>query len=904
MMRKTWFTLGLFVSFLLMPAAELWAINWSEFMRDDRMFVGAEITQINDWRLPEGCRRESLSPNDDEVEEEDCERIICDGHFWGESAIDVCCAEEVTTEGEGEEAPAYKRCHVREPRFSSTSGGWRQVRFQTRGIPRSGCGTHVLRPTEAEETTSLVDLLLSSAYAHPGSRPSDNPIPWSYEERLLIANSLSVAADRIEYALTSGDTSEVGTEGSQFRGWIEDAFLVSRFLGHTLSPVGFPACPPELLGLCDFIGHQVDGYWANLSLYLLGETHHLNSFIITADFAVELNPAALGLALNTISHEATHIVFHWGRGLYADPTAPGFDYDFIMSTDPVLNYEDEMTARIVGAIVYHFLADSVRNESPEEWNWLAEHYGGSFDDMARDPEYNASNSMPDSYVETFFWQSLTDEQRAEVLECMDWGSRYGAITSDNEELYLQWLVYCIGETLGETNAAALLNELHNRLMGQGGGEGFGESAGSSGGTGAVFDLAEHPAIHHDYVDSPETETSPGGSSEGEPPPSDFDWHHPGNFTEDPNDPNYEPPNTSNHIPPECVGTFGVPEVAGASVPASCFDWCWNHFSRGRDGGICQQMSDRDLESGCTYSTGDQCEEENEQRLDDCNTDASFRNSEFCQEACGSSGTPAHCDELCASNRSLPFCDNICGRNHTYGFCGDICHNDNNSHGFCQDRCVDNPGRPYCDNICVTNRSLSFCDDTCSRNRSYSYCDDLCVSNPGLSFCDDFCSENSSLGFCDDVCRRNNSYAFCESFCDANPNLDFCAPPTESFRGWECNGPWVSRGSRTLWEHWMLTNCYPYVGPVRCCGTPTAEMSELMSAFGISGELCLPETSGPECNARDYCGCGTHYTLADSANCCIEPGSGTVGYFACDTDFISDGIDNVAGCNCYLVSGCR
>ncbi|MBI2500412.1 MAG: hypothetical protein HYW02_02870 [Deltaproteobacteria bacterium] len=104
-MRKTWFTLNLFVSLLLMPAAELWAINWSEFMRDDRMFVGAEITQINDWRLPEGCRRESLSPNDDEVEEEDCERIICDGHFWGKSAIDVCCAEEVTTEGEGEEAP-------------------------------------------------------------------------------------------------------------------------------------------------------------------------------------------------------------------------------------------------------------------------------------------------------------------------------------------------------------------------------------------------------------------------------------------------------------------------------------------------------------------------------------------------------------------------------------------------------------------------------------------------------------------------------------------------------------------------------------------------------------------------------------------------------------------------------
>ncbi|MBI2066662.1 MAG: hypothetical protein HYT77_01435 [Deltaproteobacteria bacterium] len=812
-----------------------------------------------------GCRTEEVQSRGDDpiLRENDCHREICGGNFWGLSAVDVCCNDQEIIEG----GMTYNRCWMRRPTRYRAEEAWRDVSFPRRIENPIGCGNHLVSVEEyTGSETTLADFILPDLYADP-AEASQSPFPWSGVETLTVSNTAAVIADIIEVALANGDPQEVGEEGSLFRRWVEDTWMASRFVAHVMSPIGFPVCPPQLTGLCDFIGHRVEGNWANL-ISTWGSTHHLNSFVIEREFA---NPNLLALVMGISIHETTHILFHWTRGLFEDFTSPAFDYNFISPPDPVLNYEDEMSASMVGIIAFHFLSPGVRGMLPAEMRYVENSYENIFANLLVDGGNNLAERLQESYVYTFFWTSLTPEQQNEILGCVDWMFEHssGRLSPNDQEASRNMLVFCIGEELGNTDAVALLQQLNNRLLGRGGGNGIGSGGGGDG----TLAISPHADLHHDYLESPDVEGGPGGSSEYEAPAEGFDWDYPGNF-QGPNDPNNFP--NQNYPPESCVEAMANPTFADL-IPSECANWCWDHFEGGRDGnGICERITNRDVEEDCRLSTGGRCEAGEATRRGDCETDRSYQTSDFCVDACGSSGSLGYCDDLCLQNHTYRFCDNICRRGDNYGlpFCDEICRDDF-SPDFCWSRCryvSDSPG--YCESICNATPRSDMCDRRCERNFA-GYCRTRCDESPGLGFCEEWCEERPTESFCTPEEGAGGESEIVGSDVIDCPVGWFTTIGTLYMNDidlirWDLGGSVdevQEEVLRAYLEHY--DHCDPYVGRMICCRLARGE------------EVCLPDGDNDACEEGGYCGCPVLTPNEEVfEGCCMHPDDGVIADHQC------------------------
>lgn len=370
---------------------------------------------------------------------------------------------------------------------------------------------------------------------------------------------------------------------------------------------------------------------------------------------------------------------------------------------------------------------------------------------------------------------------------------------------------------------------------------------------------------------------------GSPPPSDF---------------NYEPPKVgwkdTVNVPNACAIEVGID-----SYSFQCANWCWDHFSTGRDGGICEKITHYDAENqNCDLSSGSKCE------------DALTAN---CKDH--PDWYPSACDELCEENPSQCQSSAEGGRGGGGdGEGGGVGGGGGTGGGGSGDGVIG-----Y--NNDVDGDSQANNADPDDDNDGVADTADSDDDNDGIGDAQDYIPGNepfnpgSTTNRCVTVDQNGNETCWTSCICDQqNPwwcqpaqgaAIGSCAPseyvwnpPGENrhictnYRAihaehWEtntslvcheegwcdegwvwvmessslCQGSWYN-SEGTLWNpttgYESVGGCSYYYGPLTCYDGPQP---------GLNDSHCFPNGANQAC--ATYCGCPTNGSVY--VGCCIDPG---------------------------------
>lgn len=862
------------------------------------------------------CHTEEVrSSGDDPILAHDCRRIVCGPTHYGEAAEDDCLEADLVTEGEGEEAITYEIHHVRTPGREESSEEWEEIRIPI-DPPPSICGTLGNIEEEASEEPSgflnyLVPDLLAQEIAFEGVFTASDEA-FSDELRQQIADKFQETADNLRTAIDAGDVTRVGASGSEHRRYFIAAWEVAQWMAHAIWPQSHDV-PTALLSLHKLFHPNRDDpirhpdpelmlYWTrSLPCYPIGTGTALQCALagMMALNLVKVDQGAqgtgnLGNLVVALGHEGTHVVNHFldtrrSFGyVVGDATLPNGTPVTLYGNIPVRdllgvedgreltheeivpNYSDESSARMIEAIIYNYMSLRLSGSSrsngaiyEEIFRWLTI---GDRSALAR------VRSLGPSYAYQWEWTRMSDTRRSE---------------SPWAESFNTWVTNMV-ETNG-LDPLSFYKHLEEIFRRQGGFPGLVE--GLPGGrrrTGSVLSLSLSIPLDWDYyVSSVFSGSPPGMTPIGGLPPDTFeDWEESPNLGEE----GFE--DEEEILDAECLSEENR-ECA--------LDWCGEEGPGLNDGGLCEDISE-----------------------DACENDP---NRPWCSRLCDESqGSQSFCTDLCEANEDPTFCGWRCRENPHESWCDDRCANGDGwgaESGYCRTLCTENHGPVFCGEMCDASAAYPWCEARCEEGVGGTYCSDFCAADHSPDYCGEICVYNRSQPFCTDRCRDGlglTTYCpaicddaedpqdidFCVELCATTGGFDFCVTGEESeeedneFLGVSCGSPWYPVDPYIIWEHFIATNCYPYIGRVQCCSDPPSDYFPLRNA---SGALCLPDGDNVTCPERFFCGCGTIGDDPDSYGCCTDPSSGAYGFMRCDTDYPSVGVINSAGCVCTAIGYC-
>ncbi|MBI2083468.1 MAG: hypothetical protein HYT76_07835 [Deltaproteobacteria bacterium] len=853
--------LFLLISGDLLAIGTILGQNQNQAMRDslrERMPDFGDRLQLN-RESPEGCRREEVvsSRRNDPMLDLRCIRTICGGHFWGESALDSCCERQtVTEELEGGMTREYRRCYYRAPKQRRAREEWQEIPFLIRG-PVELCGNDLLSPDEIEglRPSSLLDSLVSTAFASEVLRIATSE--WTEAERREMATVLKEVGNRIDEALNTGNITEVGPEGSLIREYIYSTLSVVRYLSHTLVPSDpeFP-CPADCLGnLCPMTDNNFYPVWITPEVpcssghCILGETDALNVIATNQEFSVSRLPAARGIVAQNSSHEAAHALFYYIHGNYTfDTTNPVYDFGGFENIHTQL--ENEMTARAVGAIVYHFLPDAIRNSLPPQHIDIGTRLEARYELLLHDPLIGLMQLIEPYaqgyYIVNFYRRHLLGAEWQRVESCVvDTLLEHPELNTADPVISSQLFGECIARRVGSQNLQDLILTLINQILDSGGPVRLSCLATAGIPPEAPMGPSQH---HHDMVGC-SASSDPFGEEvacdplEGDPPPDDSDGPGQGDRTA---------PGDDTGRAPDCVTFYQRFQTESpSSITSSCYQWCWNHAHT--NPGLCQLLRDNDVTAGCSLSGGDShC---NNALEDSC---VANPREVGCLDLCEADSGRDHCDDLCRLEYH-DYCFDFCREAREAGrtppsFCFDACESADIGAAFCHEYCEDDEDPEFCGRIC---QSSTYADEDFCRRR---------CSNA------DFTSHPSCPGVCEahGWTARNNVW-WCNEACEANPDTSYCQEynaereemeeerrrAEEEAARREDEGDGCSRGWTYRRGSVPVTNdgCFPFVGNIKCCGSN-----------------CEPDGANQACTDTGWCGCDPDPDLSSYYNSCLRPDS--------------------------------
>ncbi|MBI2982568.1 MAG: hypothetical protein HYY44_09830, partial [Deltaproteobacteria bacterium] len=266
--------------------------------------------------LPPNCRQETVrSSGSDPVINANSKRYVCTGRWWGATAMDVSCDPDQLTSGTGSLQIEYRRCHVRHPSLVNAVESWIDISF-----PFSGPWMHY----HSDEIESIA----GSEVSYWGSWESLVPdlladeeeasVPFTDNERTAVVSLLDQVGTSMTLALSEENPDFVGPPDSEFRVYVQLAYLSVLYTLHGIAPSLY-SCPPLLQGLCTLVP-QTSLVWQTTGE--LAQTLGLNSIRVHPQFMIEArtnpdrsgNPNMAPVVAALLSHEFTHVLnFFTGR---------------------------------------------------------------------------------------------------------------------------------------------------------------------------------------------------------------------------------------------------------------------------------------------------------------------------------------------------------------------------------------------------------------------------------------------------------------------------------------------------------------------------------------------------------------------------------------------------------------
>ncbi len=793
--------------------------------------------------LPEGCREEAVQGSvPDGIELSSCHRYICSGNFWGDSAVDVCCAEgDAVVRSTGLAEIHYARCKVRHPTMENSTEPWFDL-----DLP--------LGFVETEEASSslfdefLSPLVLPSAFAIEDTqlggrepRPPD-PNEWRAEEKEAAAVLLLSVASRIREAFDNERTGEIGAYGTEFRQYSEIAYAVALwtvgYLAGNFEGVRESYCPAELPQCC-FNASNLHLTWADqrglephsdttdtlFNALHLAEAARFAAHAAARGIIVAAGGAA-GVGVIAIKLAALEVAYYVVRAVVGADATIKVDNFFRINEYP---------ERIGGAILVlagESLAYLLNNAGTV---WLAPVSTGGvnrplYTQVSTQwivmsiinhflPESVSDPSIDTEMIEALFQSLQTDTQNAREMAAQ----LAGGCEAVADDLSFREQVR---QSMAQIPATQAVEDQFQQEGGLYGALGeFLDSCGQDGSGGdPMMPGATDPCNNHN---DPGNECEAGTAGEGEegelsgeqeleplcePPDCEGDPEEceedPGDNDDDENDPDY---GDDDNLPvPDCVA-FANDEISrgrGDQIDTDCYNWCWDHVSPGTDGGgICGQLFGRDLGASCTITSHARC-------VQDLPFYCEYAHSrpEICAGLCDQNPDMPYCSRACGSEWD-DYCDRLCDENRNQQFCWDACGRGDRGAGFCDDYCEDS----------VTNPP-EFCGDYCNR-ASYqdeTFCYNYCLRHPEHESCSGVCRETTDggsraydQGLCDQVCETeaNRSDPDCGEYIrDRERRAEEEARRREETDG--CPGGWRNDYGILARD---VNGFYPYIGSVRCCG---------------------------------------------------------------------------------------
>lgn len=577
------------------------------------------------------------------------------------------------------------------------------------------------------------------------------------------------------------------------------------------------------------------------------------------------------------AHEMGHILYHWVNGMYNNPVF--FDAIPIrynrLSRYPVINYENEATAQLIGAIAQHFLTDRQQSDLllfiERSGQFGRTHSRGEliFQYLQNGSASLARLSMYENYLFQFFFDSLSIVQQEEFYaECPVCSS---SPTGDT-------CVDCVAQTFTQSlsRLGITLQTLEDDLYMMGGPFGLsGVSPYAAGDNGLSARAATvHPHVAHNFAVSPDTGGPVGTTGDAaEAPPEDYNWDDPDNIGGEANSDAWSGDEEQLRA---CITDFYYNQIhtgtAGETViPAECYQYCWN-----RSFELCEPLRVNDLDNNCSLSNLDlNCEAAlRERRLTECATNpgASFCDGlcqeesasgagvipEFCRPICESTGGQGYCAAYCNDFPSMSICNTRCRGDRGREYCGGTCETYYPSESYCTDLCFDRPGHSYCGEICVRDHGeQGFCTERCTS------------SDVDAVYCSESCQRWRDRGsvlpdWCHDLCERRGGCGWERS---ERPEPEEEEVETASGGG---GGSAGCPGGETPYDELLLgyewDGCYPFVGPAECCGS-------------VSNSNCNPVGLNRACEDGGFRGyCGWPMDGSEVWDCCRLPDLEIPGYF--------------------------